>query len=187
MSNHVHLLVKEGEKEIGDFVKRLGVSYSYFFNQKYDRVGHLFQGRYISEPVDNDAYFLTVFRYIHQNPQKAGLRPFTRTSYRDYIEREEIADTAFALSLFSSLNELLDYLKAADNKKCLDIEEAGRMTDEKATELICRIGKVHHSQALQNIVGESRNSIIRELKEAGLSIRQIERLSGINRGIISRV
>ncbi|GAB1476859.1 hypothetical protein MASR2M70_16950 [Bacillota bacterium] len=61
------------------------------------------------------------------------------------------------------------------------------MTDDKATEPICRIGKVHHGQALQNIVGESRNSILRELKGAGLSIRQIERLSGINRGIISRV
>ena len=86
MSNHVHLLLKEGEIVIGKLMKKLGISYLYRFNQKYNRSGHLFQDRYKSETVNDDSYFLTVLGYIHRNPQKAGLQPFIRTSYSDYVE-----------------------------------------------------------------------------------------------------
>ena len=186
MSNHVHLLLKERDTVIGELMKKLGVSYSYRFNRKYDRSGHLFQDRYKSETVDDDSYFLTVLRYIHRNPQKAGLLPFIRTSYFDYAEQKGITDTAFPISLFSSRGELLEYLNVDDSKKCMELEEGSRISDRRALELICQIGKVNHSQELQNISGENRNQILRELKLASLSIRQIERLSGINRGIVSR-
>jgi len=76
----------EGETVIGELMKKLGVSYSYRFNHKYDRSGHLFLDRYKSETVDDDSYFLAMVRYIHRNPQKAGLQPFIRTSYSDYVE-----------------------------------------------------------------------------------------------------
>ncbi len=115
-----------------------------------------------------------------------GLQPFTQTSYRDYAEQKGITDTGFALSLFSSLNELLKYLNEDESENCMEIREGSRLTDGRAAELICKIANLNHSQELQNIVGEKRNRIIRDLKAAGLSIRQIERLAGINRGIISR-
>jgi len=60
----------------------------------------MFQDGYKSETVDDDSYFLTVLRYIHRNPQKAGLQPFIRTSYSDYAELKGITDTAFSMSLF---------------------------------------------------------------------------------------
>jgi len=186
MSNHVHLLLKEGEIVIGVLMKKLGISYSYRFNQKYNRSGHLFQDRFKSETVDDDSYFLTVLRYIHRNPQKAGLQPFIRTSYSDYAEQNGITDTAFAISLFSSRDELLKYLNVDDNEQCMEYDEGIHLSDRRASELICQIGKVNHSQELQNIAGEKRNQILRELKLASISVRQIERLSGINRGIVSR-
>ena len=89
MSNHVLLLLKEGETVIGEPMKKLGISYSYWFNQKYNRSGHLFQDRYKNETVDDDSYFLTVLRYIHRNPQKAGLQLFIRRNYSDYAEQKE--------------------------------------------------------------------------------------------------
>lgn len=48
---------------------------------KYDRTGYLQQGRYYSEPVDTEDYLLTVVRYIHQNPYKAGMKAFPGASY----------------------------------------------------------------------------------------------------------
>ena len=48
------------------------LAYSIRTNPNKPPVGHLFQDRFKSEPVENDAYFLTVLRYIHQNPVKAG-------------------------------------------------------------------------------------------------------------------
>ena len=73
MGNHIHLLLKEGKESLATSMKRIGTSYVYYYNWQYDRKGHLFQDRYKSEPVEDDAYFLTVLRYIHQNPLKAGL------------------------------------------------------------------------------------------------------------------
>ena len=73
MENHTHLLLYDKEKKIPEFMKKTGIRYSYYFNQKYERVGHLFQGRYRSEPVENEAYLITVTRYILNNPQKAGV------------------------------------------------------------------------------------------------------------------
>jgi REP element-mobilizing transposase RayT len=71
MSNHVHLLMKEGNVDLGTVFKRIGSSYVYWHNWKYNRRGHLFQDRYRSEAVEDDGYFLTVIRYIHNNPIKA--------------------------------------------------------------------------------------------------------------------
>jgi len=73
MGNHVHLLIKEGKEVLSNTMKRIGASYVHWYNWQYNRKGHLFQDRYKSEAVEDDAYFLTVLRYIHQNPLKAGL------------------------------------------------------------------------------------------------------------------
>mgnify|MGYP000862516675 CR=1 FL=1 len=80
MSNHVYLLLTETEEPISVAIKRICSSYVYWYNWKYGRCGHLFQERYKSETVENDAYLLTELRYIHQNPVKAGLS----RSIRDY-------------------------------------------------------------------------------------------------------
>jgi REP element-mobilizing transposase RayT len=73
MSNHIHLLIKEGKETISQAMKRIGASYVYWCNMKYERYGHLFQDRYKSEKVEDDKYLLVVLRYIHQNPIKAGI------------------------------------------------------------------------------------------------------------------
>jgi len=71
MDNHVHLLIKETKESVSDIIKRICSSYVYWYNAKYKRCGHLFQERFKSEIVETDSYFLTVLRYIHQNPLKA--------------------------------------------------------------------------------------------------------------------
>lgn len=73
MGNHIHLLMEFCDEDIGQVFKRIGAKYVYWYNIKYGRKGHLFQDRYKSEPVDDDAYFLTVMRYIHQNPIKGNV------------------------------------------------------------------------------------------------------------------
>ena len=73
MGNHVHLLMKFEQDPIEVVFKKIASLYAIYFNTKYQRIGHLFQDRYSSEPVEDDAYFLQVLRYIHMNPVKAGL------------------------------------------------------------------------------------------------------------------
>ena len=73
MSNHVHLLIKEGNEDISITMKRVGVSYVKYYNWKYRTTGQLFQDRFKSEKVENKKYLLTAVRYIHQNLVKARM------------------------------------------------------------------------------------------------------------------
>ena len=73
MGNHVHLLLHEEEEELSVIMKRIGTSYAWWYNQKYDRGGHVFQNRFQSETVETEEYLLGMLRYIHNNPVKAKL------------------------------------------------------------------------------------------------------------------
>ncbi|WP_308211980.1 transposase [Neobacillus cucumis] len=64
MGNHVHLLVKEGNEPLSTTMKRIGVSFVSYYNWKYQTNGHLFQGRFRSENVEDVRYILTVVSYI---------------------------------------------------------------------------------------------------------------------------
>lgn len=69
---------------------------------------------------------------------------------------------------------------------CLEMEENHRITDEEANAMIKKTYGLTSSQAIQNLEAQKRDDILRNLKENGLSIRQIERLTGTNRGVILR-
>lgn len=73
MGNHLHLLIKEVDITIGDIIKSLASRYVFYFNRCHCRVGHLFQERFKSEPVESPEYFIALLRYIHLNPVKAGI------------------------------------------------------------------------------------------------------------------
>jgi len=80
MTNHVHLVLQTPGEPIGLVMKRLGVRYVGWFNRKYSRVGHLFQSRFASVPVDEDEHLIVLLRYVWNNPVEAGLV----TSAEDY-------------------------------------------------------------------------------------------------------
>ena len=73
MGNHFHLLVAVGQHPVWRGMHRLLMRYSGYFNQKYQRVGHLFQGRFQSILCLDDAYLIHLVAYIHKNPVRAGL------------------------------------------------------------------------------------------------------------------
>ena len=72
MSNHVHLLLFNREGMISQLMQKIGIAYSQYFNNKYDRRGHLFQNRYFNEPIKSERQLVRAFSYILNNPLKAG-------------------------------------------------------------------------------------------------------------------
>ncbi len=69
MPNHVHLLVKQVKGGgISKFMRKIGAGYGIYYNQKYERKGHIFQGRYNIVHIKNNEQLKTVFVYIHTNP-----------------------------------------------------------------------------------------------------------------------
>jgi len=196
MKNHVHLLIKENLESVSDVMRRIGSSYVYRFNLKYERVGYLFQDRYKSEPVLDDSYFSTVLRYIHRNPVKAGLvdkvGAYPWSSYREYTSGRGITDQQFALKLFSqnsakAIQQFQDYHQHGNDDHCLDIELIDKLSENEAIDAIFEVFQVESIAELTNLDKKSKREALKNLKSNySLSIRQIEKLTGINRGIITR-
>lgn len=113
MPNHFHLLVKlKEEKGIEKLMRRILTGYVMYFNQKYKRVGPLFQSRYKAAVVINDEYLTYLTRYIHRNPLKVKqLNPFEHTSYPYFIgeKRARWIHPDNILKYFSSNNPNLSY------------------------------------------------------------------------------
>jgi putative transposase len=74
MNNHLHLLLQSRRTDVfSAFMKKVNLSYFFYFNDKYGYVGHLFQNRFRSHIVDNDSYMLQCGKYIELNPVRAGI------------------------------------------------------------------------------------------------------------------
>jgi hypothetical protein len=89
MSNHVHLLMQVSDIPLGKVVMRIASRYARMFQKQLETTGHLFERRYHAVLVDADAYLLTLVRYIHLNPVRAGLvgdpAHYPWSSHRRYL------------------------------------------------------------------------------------------------------
>jgi REP element-mobilizing transposase RayT len=200
MYNHVHLLLQEYSNGVSNLMHRLGASYAYYYNWKYERTGHVFQNRFKSETVEDDAYLKTVIRYIHQNPVKAGLSseadayPWSSCQVyyggTDYLPR--LTSTALILGLFSEQKDqaiiaLRQFIAASTNDICLEDLEGKALSDTKALQLIKKVLQNIPKGTLMEMSKADRNQLVCQLKLIeGLSIRQISRLTGVSFNIVKR-
>lgn len=192
MGNHIHLLIKPEQEPLEQVFKRICGRYVYWYNVKYQRVGHLFQDRFKSEPVEDDSYFLTVIRYIHQNSVKSGIckeiEDFKYSSYRDYQKELGLIDTDLAFGIMSK-KEFEQYNHEQNADSCLEMENTPkiRVTDERAKEIIFEITKCRTVSEFQKLDSKCYAEFIAVFKRNGLSIRQISRLTGISKGMVEKI
>ena len=185
MGNHIHLLMKEGNEPLGQVFKRIGACFVYWYNVKYQRVGHLFQDRFKSETVENVAYLCTVISYIHQNPVKAGIcrypEEYPYSSFQEYLEKPELVDMDF-VEQYISRETVVKQSRKPVAEECLDLNDVSlrRVTDQQAKQIMKKISDCDNVAAFQTLAPLDRNKCIHELKRSGLSLRQISRLTGIS-------
>ena len=190
MNNHIHILLRVGQEKLETILKRIAGSYVYWYNFKYNRIGHLFQDRFKSEPVDSDEYFLTVLRYIHQNPIKARicerLEDYRYSSYIDYLNnRNDFTCIDFAYSILGR-NDFFEFNNENNDDKCLDAEEKRRLTDKDGMELLQQMLKGKPVEVIVEFEEKDKAALISRMKSEGLSIRQISRLTGVSIGIVRK-
>jgi len=192
MDNHAHLLIKVGHDFLDSIFRRIAGKYSYWYNNSHQRVGHLFQDRYKSEPVDDDNYLLAAVRYIHQNPLMAGivsaLGDYPYSSYNDYLEGKDsqLTDTGFVLGIMNK-TQFVQFHKETGKGEFLEVTERKyRPTDEQAIRCILEVSQCKHASDIQSLDAEHKGEIIQKLKTQGLSIRQLSRLTGISKSIVER-
>ena len=108
MTNHFHLLVERQADPIGRIMQRILTGYSQYYNRKYRKVGHLFQGRHKSILCQSDMYLGELVRYIHLNPVRAKMvrkaERYPYSSQRAYLGLvpDGIVDVDPVLRLFGA-------------------------------------------------------------------------------------
>ena len=179
-------------------MRRLCSRYAYSFNMQHGRSGHLFQERFKSEPIDSDAYLLTAVRYIHANPEKAGLAAmgaYPWSSYREYAGGNcrvpPICTREFVLDCFGGLRGFLSFHETMGSEPALADVGAARtqttaMPDQDAIAIADDALLGARLSDLKTMPKDERDTALRDLLDAGLSVRQIVRLTGIGRGIVQR-
>ena len=190
MDNHIHLLIEHTTVALDVIMKKIGIKFVVWYNRKYQRAGHLFQDRYRSEPVNDMRYFQIVFRYIHQNPLKAGLENslgiYPWSSYRDYaFSDSSFIDIEKILGLFRDHQECMEYLCARSDDKCMEYNTTSRFPDSEALKIIREKTICDSPSDFQHMERAKRNQNLKILYQSGISIRQLSRLTGISRTSIS--
>lgn len=90
MANHVHLLVETPQGNLDRFMGSLLTGYAVYFNRRHRRAGHLMQGRYGAQVVEDNEYLLKLSRYIHLNPVQVGsIRALSLADRIQYLRRYE--------------------------------------------------------------------------------------------------
>jgi len=146
MPNHYHLLLSpRAEKNVSRFMKKLNMGYSRYFNEKNERVGTLFEGRFKSVLVENQAHFIHLPYYIHLNPldlmmpewreRKIGnykkainfLESYRWSSHLDYMGQKNFSSVTqreFLLDVFGGnrgyKKSITNWLKELNVKKIKD-------------------------------------------------------------------
>lgn len=188
MENHVHLLVHDECDSRYLMMHNINGIYARYFNKKYDRVGHLFQDRYLSETIDNESGLLCAFRYILNNPVKAGIctaDKYMWSSYHLYGRDDTFVDTSLLCNLIGGWEEYESFARQKNSDECLDINPEAH-DDNWALAVIRSVLEIENGLVLQSYDRVQRNKALVELKNQGLTVRQIERLTGISRGIVQR-
>ena len=187
MENHVHLIVYDPERKISKLMSRLSSAYSGYFNWKYKRTGHLFEGRFNSIPIESEEYLLRAFRYVLNNPKSKNIckaKEYPWSSYSRYGCPNSFVSTSVFQKLIGSREEYEAFI-AADYEDCPELEEYIR-DDNWAKAILRDVLQIKSGTELLHYDSNARNDALRLLKNRGLTIRQIERLTGINQSAIEK-
>lgn len=198
MDNHIHLLLKQSEIELSRFMAGLQQSYTQYFNSKYQETGHVFEQRFKSFPCSDEAYYLALVAYIHNNPKKAGIvedaGKYIWSSHIEIINPREdnLCDINELFELIgrdhsSSITEYLWLLGEADdielkayymNSEELEISESSAWIDSRE-EVINK--KVHTIDEMNNIIFQVKKEVFFKMSDYG----KIFTIVAINHSLLS--
>ena len=199
MQNHVHLIIQGKNENISRFFQGILVSYSSYFNNKYDRVGHLFENRFKNKVIDSEDYLKNLVKYIHFNPEKAGIcqaKRYKWSGYSELFKDETWLDSDIILSHYGeSLEEARKILMEQHSSKLdkyyedfAEYEMVYKLTDEQVKALIDKKMEQYPKKDNKSWDGIYKNSIINEiLNTKGVTINQVSRITSINRILLKKI
>ena len=177
-------------------MKSIASCYVPYYNKKYGRIGHLLQDRFKSEPCNDSGYFLTLFRYIHQNPVKAGLVK-TAKDYRysswgnDYLgqtlQRASHIEPVIKRYGIDELAAWVD-MPLPETVMCIDMDERKVISDETVREVLLMKCGARTIPEFQLHSKDRQKDIVRDvMRELGAGPRQMVRVSGLTYAVAYKI
>ena len=180
MPNHVHLLIRELDEGISAPISSISIAYAQYFNKRYEHSGHLFQDRFKSEPVNDMTYFVTLLRYIHQNPIAAGIAPDVRhypwSSWCEYqADMMCIIPICTTQHVFARLSaeDLTALVNEPCEANCVDVDNSRRLQDSEVRDFIVERCGAKSVAEFQRLTLVEQTGVVRSAREEGASIRQV--------------
>lgn len=199
MDNHVHIVIKTENEFLSKAMQSLSIRYAHYFNRKYQRVGPLLQNRFRSKAVEDKRYFMEVCRYIHQNPENAGMAKtenYKWSSYKEYIGKEKIIDKSILLHyLNDDIKEFIKYTtdcEKNDINNFAEFELIERLTDEELTNIIMKKFNIDQYEKIIVFFKEKTKDelkvTIKQLKNIqGTNVTQLARITRIGRRYLEKI
>lgn len=170
MSNHYHIMIQPLNANLQVIFHRINSSYGRYYNHKYERSGHVFQGRYKSIIVNDESYLLGLLRYIHQNPVKANMVKkiedykwssdlFYRTNICNKLVDIEIILGRFNKSRKQAIIQYREFMDKEHLEESDDYETVKFIGDEKNTLFNNDLQSVKTIKSLEILLKETGASI----------------------------
>ena len=195
ISNHYHLLIETSTDNLSKFMRQLNMNYAIYFNKKYKRVGHLWQGRFKSWFVTNEAYLYTLMQYIEQNPLKANmvqaLEAYPYSSYNYFLDADNIPECLELSWIIQNHQKDTEAIKALLNS-AIDTSQLEEM--RKASSLVeaLNIEKKPDIEKLRKMLEKGkdkkeRNKQIVKAYQQGYSQHMIAKVLELNQATVQRI
>lgn len=188
MTNHVHIMLEAAYNVLPRFMQRVNSTYAESYNGKYDRCGHVFQGRYYSDCVETEEYYWCCLRYIHNNPVKVYLAkipfdyPFSSAVEYKKETSELIGKEALKIlrTRFQNMDEFWAFHRLFEQKSFLDTVEDEQIHNCERVRILAERylfdNRIEEVETLLT-VGCIKKEFFQACKrETGLSARKIENI-----------
>lgn len=194
MDNHVHLLVLDSRFRQSEAIHRLSSTFARRYNQRCDRRGHVFQGRFGSTPIETEEHLLSAVRYIHLNPERAGIEShdnYRWSSYRDYMGFGGFTEKGFVLEMLGGPSSFAAFSRPDENEAPYRPVASARVADDDALLVASKAieNRGHaglHPSCVRSLPKVERDSVLLDLRSVGLGVSQIARLTGLGTATIKR-
>jgi len=129
MPNHFHIIVEESEENgISEYMQRVLTAYAKYFNTKYKKSGHVFQGPFRAVHIEDNEQLMYTSAYVHRNPReikgwKHKEHTYLWSSYQDYLGENrwgEFLKPDIILEQYGNTNE---YKKDVDGSGAKDFSD----------------------------------------------------------------
>lgn len=201
------LIVREEKYQVSAIMQSISQLYSRYYSGKYNSYGPLYRRRYYSEPINDEERMETVMRYVHQEPLRLIKEPqITQMTQKEALDEWEWSSWHEYVGLGSDLPKVCEKPDACHNlteeqwrevlskplpegTKCLEPKEyrAPKPTETQVLGMVRLMTTATTWDEFRAIPRDEKLKTIKQLLQNGASIRQMEKLTGIGRGIIQNL